>query len=202
MTTDDATEHTDVSSAAGPELGWQLTRLLDGFIVTQLLYVVARLDVVSALSTGPRTGAELASAVGAETRPLTRVMRGLVAEGVFSQDAAGRFALTPLGAALGGLRRCRPRPRRAVLPPRRGTVRRRARRRCCVRAHPRRQLLRSSGRTPRSGGRVPGVDGRSRRQRGRSRRRRLRLQWLRSGSSTSAADVECCSPPSCANTPR
>jgi hypothetical protein len=41
-----------------------MTRLADGFLTTQLLYVAARLGVADVLAEGPRTGAELAAAVG------------------------------------------------------------------------------------------------------------------------------------------
>ena len=72
---------------------------MDGYVVTQLLYVAAELGVAEALARGPRTGPELAEAVGADTGALTRVLRGLSVEDVVAEHA-GRFALTPLGEAM------------------------------------------------------------------------------------------------------
>ena len=82
---------------------WQLARLLDGFVVTQLLYVAARLGIADVLRDGPQTGAEIAAAVGAEPTALTRVLRGLAAEDVLSETDDGRFGLTPIGECLGAL---------------------------------------------------------------------------------------------------
>jgi uncharacterized protein YerC len=50
---------------------------LDGYVVTQLLFVAEELGVARVLSEGPRTGAEIADAVGADPAALTRVLRGL-----------------------------------------------------------------------------------------------------------------------------
>ena len=53
---------------------------------TQLLYVAAKLGVAEALADGPKTGAELADAVGADPAALTRVLRGLALEDVLRED--------------------------------------------------------------------------------------------------------------------
>jgi hypothetical protein len=83
---------------------WQLIRLMDGFVTTQLIYVAAKLGVVELLAEGPRTGAEIAEVVGAGSLPLTRVLRGLVALGVLDERTDDRFTLTDVGRALGPLR--------------------------------------------------------------------------------------------------
>ena len=83
---------------------WRLMRLLDGFVITQLLYVAAKLGVAEILAEQPRTGPEVASLVGADPSALTRVLRGLVIEEVLEQDDHGRFALGTLGSALIALR--------------------------------------------------------------------------------------------------
>jgi len=75
-------------------------RLLDGFLTTQLLYVAAKLGVADVLADGPRTGAEIAEAVGADPELLTRVLRGLALEDVLEEQDGGRFALTEIGACL------------------------------------------------------------------------------------------------------
>ena len=57
-------------------------RLVDGFVTTQLLYVAASLDVGGRLAGGPMSGSDLAASLGVSRAPLTRVLRGLAAEGV------------------------------------------------------------------------------------------------------------------------
>ena len=73
-----------------------------GFLTTQLLYVAAKLGVADALAEGPRAGAEIATAVGADPDALTRVLRGLVLEEVLAEAGGGRFALTEVGERLLG----------------------------------------------------------------------------------------------------
>jgi hypothetical protein len=83
---------------------WRLAHLLDGFVTTQLLYVAATLGIADLLTDGPRSGAELATAVDADATMLTRVLRGLAAEDVLTETDDGRFGLTPVGECLRGLR--------------------------------------------------------------------------------------------------
>jgi O-methyltransferase domain/Dimerisation domain len=77
-----------------------LARLIDGYLTTQLLYVAAKLGVADVLADGPRTGREVADAVGADPDVLVRVLRGLLLDDVLAEDDDGRFALTALGAGL------------------------------------------------------------------------------------------------------
>ena len=79
---------------------WKLMRLLDGFVTTQLLYVAAKLGVADVLADGPKSGAEIAEAVGADREALVRVLRGLVTDDVLAEEEDGRFALTPVGECL------------------------------------------------------------------------------------------------------
>jgi ubiquinone/menaquinone biosynthesis C-methylase UbiE len=78
----------------------QIAGLLDGYLTTQLVYVAAKLGVAKALADGPRTGAEVADAVGADASALTRVLRGLAIEEVVDECDDGRFALTSVGASV------------------------------------------------------------------------------------------------------
>jgi hypothetical protein len=64
--------------------------------------VAAKLGVADALAGGPRTGAEIAAAVGADPDSLTRVLRGLVLDEVLAEAGGGRFALTEVGERLRG----------------------------------------------------------------------------------------------------
>jgi hypothetical protein len=90
--------------ADAPELAARYMRLVDGFVTTQLLYVAAFLDVGGRLTGGPMSGPDLGASLGVDCAALTRVLRGLVAEGVLDEDDQGRFALTPLGGGLSSLR--------------------------------------------------------------------------------------------------
>ncbi len=69
-------------------------------ITSHLLYVAAQLGLADHLNDGPRNSGDMARLIGADARTLHRVMRGLVAAGLLSEDADGRFALTPVGAYL------------------------------------------------------------------------------------------------------
>ena len=86
------------------ELAGRYMRLVDGFVTTQLLYVTAALDVGGRLAEGPMSGDDLAASLDVDCGALTRVLRGLVAEGVMDEDDQGRFALTGLGGCLTSLR--------------------------------------------------------------------------------------------------
>lgn len=78
----------------------RVAKLMDGYLVTQLLYVAVKLGIIDALAGGPATAAELAATTGAEPRALNRVLRGLAAEAILDEQTGQRFALTDLGACL------------------------------------------------------------------------------------------------------
>ena len=80
----------------------QVSRLMDGYLATQLLYVAAKLGIADALASGPLAADALARCVGAELDALRRVLRGLAAEGVLDERPDGRFGLTALGSCLRG----------------------------------------------------------------------------------------------------
>jgi hypothetical protein len=77
-----------------PRAAAYLLVLGNGYCRTQLLAVAARLGVADVLVGGPRSAQELAAATGAREEPLRRVMRALVALGVFTETEDGRFELT------------------------------------------------------------------------------------------------------------
>jgi hypothetical protein len=68
--------------------------------VPQALHVVAVLGIADLLADGAKSSDELAQATGSHPRTLYRVLRTLVAAGVFAEDKAGRFRLTALGQPL------------------------------------------------------------------------------------------------------
>jgi hypothetical protein len=66
-----------------------------GFRTTQMIHVAAKLGLADCLAAGPRPAPELAAMVGAEPQALHRLLRALASLGIFAQDDAGDFALTP-----------------------------------------------------------------------------------------------------------
>lgn len=78
----------------------RLTALLGGFTVTQMLYVVARLNLADHIAAGPMTIEQLAGECGAKADPLRRIVRALAAFGVFEFQDDGLVANTPLSACL------------------------------------------------------------------------------------------------------
>ena len=73
-----------------------LTQIAFGAMLTQALYVVAKLGVADRLAAGPRPVAELAAETGTHERSLYRVLRSLASNGIFRETAPKVFALTPL----------------------------------------------------------------------------------------------------------
>ena len=86
--------------AESPSSAAVLRRMIDGYRFTQLLYVVAKLGIADLLRDGPKRSEELAQAVGAHPRTLYRVLRAVASLGVFAEDEAQGFHLTPLAQLL------------------------------------------------------------------------------------------------------
>lgn len=78
----------------------QMQQMLNGFRVTQALYVAARLGLADILKDAPQPVETLAATTGANADALYRVLRALASLGVFEEDNDRRFALTPLAALL------------------------------------------------------------------------------------------------------
>lgn len=77
-----------------------LQALINGYQHTALIYLAAKLRLADHLGESPKSGAELAQALGADAPSLHRVLRGLATLGVCSEAPDGRFALTAAGAEL------------------------------------------------------------------------------------------------------
>ncbi|HEV2913122.1 MAG TPA: methyltransferase [Pyrinomonadaceae bacterium] len=77
-----------------------LTQMAFGALLTQALYVAAKLGLADLLTDGPRPVEELAAATRTHERSLYRVLRSLAGVGVFSETEPKTFALTPLAELL------------------------------------------------------------------------------------------------------
>lgn len=85
-----------MEETAGATLG----RLIVGFQVSQGIHVAATLGVADLLADGPRTSDELAAVTNTHADSLYRLLRALASVGVFDEDEARRFTLTPMGTLL------------------------------------------------------------------------------------------------------
>ncbi|MGW1341927.1 methyltransferase [Kribbella sp. NPDC002412] len=81
------------------DVAQQLHRLITGHQVAQAVHVAARLGLSDLLADGPRSVAELAESTAADPRSLARLMRVLVAVGLYVGVEGERFACTELGDA-------------------------------------------------------------------------------------------------------
>lgn len=77
-----------------------LASLIQGYQVSQAIYVAAELKLADLLKAGPKTSEELAELTGTNPGALYRVMRMLNAVNVFEEIAPHRFALTHLSQLL------------------------------------------------------------------------------------------------------
>jgi hypothetical protein len=77
-----------------------LFRMITGFYVSRAIHVVAKLGIADLLADGARGHDDLAKATGSHAPSLNRVLRLLAGAGLFTEEADGRFALTPIGACL------------------------------------------------------------------------------------------------------
>lgn len=74
--------------------------MIAGYRLSQMIYVAAKLFIADLLATGPKTINELAASTGAQVESLLRLLRALASFGIFHEDEAGRFRLTPLATHL------------------------------------------------------------------------------------------------------
>jgi O-methyltransferase domain/Dimerisation domain len=78
----------------------QLIQMATAHFLSHLLYVAAQLNLADYLADSPKTAEELAKSTATDVRSLYRLMRTLANLGLFTEDAAHRFSLRPLGEAL------------------------------------------------------------------------------------------------------
>lgn len=77
-----------------------LPMFFDSFILSRAISVAAKLGIADLVTTDGKTADELAQASGVHAPSLYRVMRVLAGAGIFAEDEAGRFHLTPLAEQL------------------------------------------------------------------------------------------------------
>lgn len=75
-------------------------KMSSGFILSQALYVVAKLGVADFIGDGRASSSDLALTAEANDKVLYRVMRALAGFGVLHEDEGGFFSLTPAGQLL------------------------------------------------------------------------------------------------------
>jgi SAM-dependent methyltransferase len=73
----------------------KLRRLSFVMRVSRALYAAAQLGIADILAGGPMTCGDIATALGTESDSLRRLLRALVAHGVFEEEALDRFRLNP-----------------------------------------------------------------------------------------------------------
>jgi hypothetical protein len=78
----------------------QLTKMSMSYGVSRLLHVAAELSLADFLVDGPKSADELSGPTGTHAPSLHRAMRALCDLGLFVEDNAHRFSLTPLSEAL------------------------------------------------------------------------------------------------------
>jgi hypothetical protein len=78
----------------------ELTRLVNGFQVSQAISVAATLGIADLLADGPRTSDELAAATDCHADALYRVLRALASVGVLAEGEGRAFELTEMGEHL------------------------------------------------------------------------------------------------------
>jgi len=77
-----------------------LLQLATGYMVSQAVYVAAKLGLADLITARPCRVDELAKEVGADASALRRLLRLLVTCGVFSEDARGGFHQSPVSELL------------------------------------------------------------------------------------------------------
>lgn len=82
-------------TSSAPHPAQLLVDLGFGFILSGALAAATELGVADRLAQGPKSAGVLAEELGADASSLYRVLRLLASAGVFTEDAEGRFGLTP-----------------------------------------------------------------------------------------------------------
>src|SRR5579863_438280 len=88
------------NTAQAPPPQAQLMQMAMGFTVPFLLRTAAQLGLADHLADGPKNAEQLADLTHAHAPSLYRFLRTLASVGIFTEDEAHRFSLTPLAEPL------------------------------------------------------------------------------------------------------
>lgn len=72
----------------------QLSQMISGYWISQMLHVAARLQLADHLHAGPQSIEALAVQTQTHPRSLGRLLRGLASVGIFAESAPGTYSLT------------------------------------------------------------------------------------------------------------
>jgi hypothetical protein len=90
----------DRSTAVTEKPDELVRRLINGFQLTQLVYIAAKLKIADQLAEGPRAINDLAAVTNSHEESLYRILRTLASLGVFREEDGRRFRLTPAAEML------------------------------------------------------------------------------------------------------
>jgi hypothetical protein len=77
-----------------------LKSMINGYRVSQMIHVAAKLHIADLLAAGPMTVDQLADATRTHAESLRRILRALASFGIFSENLDGSFRLSPLATYL------------------------------------------------------------------------------------------------------
>jgi SAM-dependent methyltransferase len=77
-----------------------MLQILGGYMISQSLYVAAKLGIADHIEDEPKSADELAASADANPDSLYRILRTLASVGIFVEHEGRRFTVTPLGALL------------------------------------------------------------------------------------------------------
>ena len=78
----------------------QLVQMITSYWTAQSIHVAAKLKLADLVNDGPKTAAQLAQLTKTHPQALYRLLRALASVGIFSEEADGRFSMTPMGECL------------------------------------------------------------------------------------------------------
>jgi O-methyltransferase domain/Dimerisation domain len=93
-------EQTNTAQTKTPPPQVQLVQMTLAHWTSRLLHAAVQLGLADHLADGPKTATELGQTTATDAPSLYRLLRTLASFGIFTEDSAHRFALTPLGEAL------------------------------------------------------------------------------------------------------
>jgi SAM-dependent methyltransferase len=77
-----------------------LQQMIAGYVLSQSIYVAAKLGVADLVADDPQTAEQLGAATGTDGPTLCRFLRALASVAIFTEDDQGRFGVGPLGRHL------------------------------------------------------------------------------------------------------